>query len=929
MAKAFKFFINIVILLSSLSARAFLMSSDEPYYITRDGNYTFIYTQQDSYFVKDLIEKNRAFKKLYEKEFDWVLDDPPFLILASSRNQEANGFVTIYPTLFSAFYGGGAAAIDEFAATSWLYTLLAHESAHLYQISAKQPYSSLLKKIFGNAYPNLVFPFPYMIFPNAFIPTLMMEGNATFNENRFGNGGRLYNGIYRAIFLNLVADKKVNSRRFINEHLDWPYTQEKYLGGAYLNLYLAEKYGIEKVNSFFKLNSDHYINPFLLNRSFLDTFGLGFDEVFKDLNAQWADKAARIQRVDGKIIGQSITHGGLNRAKGKILFLTTNGKRRPDLIQVKANGSIKEDRMNLPMGEPFVIGNEVYVPSAQLVSATEIRYGLFGQGMKSLPHFYNKFVYDIQGKKTLYGDIPKSFVATHLYLDGKFIDIVHSSAMFLPNGSFVYFKQEGDIRKLILHRDGQAQVITSYRGYFGKIVDTLPNGDVYFVASTELGASLFRVSIEGVRGQAPIQRVLKADTIADARFLQPQLNGSGLLLVAEITSEGYVYKLTQLDQPQLASPDFYNYFFNNHETQNFLKDGGASALSSNIAPQSEPYSSVSAIRFNAINPLPMGTVANGDFVGGLTAEFSDPLQYHNISFTYFHDKGDTNSSSLFYANKKYFVNFDFGFIFEQDAVFADPEEKIVEARFNSYSGTFGIAVPIYRRSQVDLTLLSRYTYTYEDHIPKYDKDIEQEHSLLTQITTQRALNYSFAYDIHSYQGLTLGHEVLRDARHFKEQNVRYVGQVNLVEDLFWENYLSLGYHAVLSEARQGDIEISDSVLPEKSTIVKRFTEETSQQYVQVNKVSAGYKKALNLSYYFSSFPISLRRLAPFAIYQEFYGAKDRNDRLRTLFHEWFYGIEVEFLFVHKIPMRITFGEAKMNKQEGSAFSTLLTVDHKF
>ncbi|MEK6555608.1 MAG: hypothetical protein AABZ31_10235, partial [Bdellovibrionota bacterium] len=557
---------------------AFTVSADDDYFISSADDYDFIFAENFRPYLKALQEQNRELKATYEKDFAWKLDEKAALILTSQRNQISNGFATLFPNLHTVFYGGGTELVDDFAATSWARVLLLHETSHLYQLDAKQDYSVFLHKYLGNPLPNLVPPFTYMMVPNVFLPTFILEGNSTFNEGRFGNGGRLYSGEYRALFLNLLRTGKINSTRLINDHIFWPYGQEKYLVGGYFQLYLAETYGIEKTNQFFLANAKYFLLPFQLKKSFEDAFGVGYDPAIKAFIERFRPLAAEMQTVPGSSKIRSISHRGLARdpQTGNITFFTSDGKSRPVYYQVSGAASalgIKKKKMNIPLGEPIYLDGELYTASSEKVHHNQVRFGLFSQNYKARRDSLDHFVFDTYKNKKLYSFVPDSFVETQLYESDsrngnvKYLGVAHSSALYSPQGDILFFRQKGTERTLL--KNGQPLI--SYKGHYGKIVDAKANGDIYFVASTERGVSLFRYT------QSKLERMHAADTIVDATALNDKD-----WVVTEITATGYEYKLISDLKPTQEAPNYYQYFYEDNKFENINvpapKAGGLAAL---------------------------------------------------------------------------------------------------------------------------------------------------------------------------------------------------------------------------------------------------------------------------------------------------------------------------------------------------------------
>jgi hypothetical protein len=910
-------------------AKAFTVSDDSDYFVTSSDNYDFIYSAAFRPYVKALQDQNRELKTVYQKEFLWQLDEKASLILASPRNQIANGFATLFPNLHTVFYGGGAELIDDFSVTSWARVLLLHETAHLYQLNVKQDYSILLNKYLGNPLPNLVPPFTYMMSPSIFLPTFILEGNATFNEGRFGNGGRLYSGEYRALFLNLLRAEKINSTRLINDHIEWPYGQEKYLVGGYFQLYLAETYGIQKTNEFFFKNAHYFLLPFQLKKSFIDTFGVGYDAAIKSFIERYRPLAAEMQTVAATTKIRSISHRGLarNPADKSISFLTSNGKNLPVLHELTGTTTalnIKKKKINIPLGEPIYLEGRLYTASSETVHHNQVRMGLYSKNYKIRRDSLDHFVYDTYKNKKVYAFIPDSFNEPQIYESDannsakKYIGTAQSSPLYAPNGDILYFRQKGTERTLMKN----SQPLISYKGHYGKVVDALENGDVYFVAASERGTSLYRYT------QSKIERVHTADTIVDAKAL----NATDWV-VAEITSNGYEYKVVNDLKPIQQAPHYYQYFYEDEKKK--TPEADLLTKTAESTPE-EPYSSIGRMRFNGVDPFYLGWTEYGG-IFGFAARFADPLQFNNVSFTYNHLEGDTNDMLLLYANRKHRLNWSIGGGLDQSAIFdgdSSSSDSKVLARYETWLGLLELNYPLFVLPQVSGTLNTRYSYEYDDSDDTTVR-LDREQSVLTYFELSRSRAYPIAYLPAAQDQFVLAHEALGDIPKWQGDRVNYGALVNFSRDLGFENYLSVGYHAVRSDSPNGDIEIdqmSSSGLSTRlftPTELTRYSEDTGIEFKEAHKVSVGYQKAINFSYYFKRFPISLRRLAPFAVYQEFYTRNGTQKGLETLFHEWAYGAEFELLLFHRTPIRISATGVEMNKREGTAITTMVSFKDNF
>lgn len=911
---------------------AFTVSSDDQYYVYDDGSYRFIYSDEYRPFLKALMANNSTLKAFYEKDFGWKLDEKPYLILASPRNQIANGFATTLPTLHTVFYGGGAESVDEFAAASWVNTLLTHETSHLYQTDAKQGYSRTLKRIFGNATPDVAIPFTYMISPNIFLPTFILEGNATYNEGRFGNGGRLYNGENRALFLSLLKSGKVTSKRLMNDHIMWPYGREKYLVGAYVHQYLGQKYGVDKVNAFFMKNAEHYVNPFLLRKSFVETFGVGYEEVIRDLNAQFGPMASTMKTIDPKYktFATSITNGGFTRADSRVIFMTTDGFTWPELylISKNANGlKTVHERRNLPFGKPLFWNKKVYVPSSETVSANAIRYSFFEEGFKRDTKFDNKFVYDTADADALVADVPTSFAKVQLYNNSKFVGEVSSTGQYDEDKKPLYFTQSGDQRTLL--RDGQPLV--TYKGYYGKVADATKNGDVYIIAATEKGSGLFRVR------NGSLARVLSADTIVDAAVLSDTE-----VVVSEMTDHGYDFKVVPLETEINETPFYYEYFYDKDASMKLVTSAPQPTVEETRQPnamklnEERKYSTLRYTKFDGLDPFIAGFNAAGDLIAGIGVRFSDAMQFHSLSLTYAHMEGDTHDAAIAYTNRFYKLNWTLAGTFDQSVIANDEgtaDERIL-ARYQTYSALFQLDYPIYQAPQSGMDFTTRYEYEYDDSNDTGFK-LDREQSVLTYIDWYRSREFPISYESSLLDSFTLAHKAIGDIPKWEGNRNKYAAQVSVMRDIWNQSFVNAGYHIVKSDSPNRDIEIDSISVTgldvgfSDPTDLERYSSDSGIRYQEAHQFTAGLKKAFLTPIYFTKFPLSLRRMAPFVTYNEFYGKGNRDASLQTLFHEVAYGAEFELLFIHKFAFRITAAGVDSSARKNSDFTTFATIGQKF
>jgi len=255
----FKIYIFVFVLFSFLYADS-VVPNDKQYYKHTQESLEIVYTQENLPYASHTLSLEESLNRDYEQSFDWKLDTTLFVGLISDHNQIANGFSSQWPRNRQINYLGGTQLIDTFCATSWLDLLLYHETAHNYQVNAKgHEVSQALHEVLGNG--SLMFPF--FIIPNVVESSFMLEGNAVLNESRHGNGGRLYSGRNKAQTIVMAQADKLTPQNLYNVSLDFPYYYDLwYIQGGFFHLYLAQNYGLDRVNRYFKEKTNDFYWPF-------------------------------------------------------------------------------------------------------------------------------------------------------------------------------------------------------------------------------------------------------------------------------------------------------------------------------------------------------------------------------------------------------------------------------------------------------------------------------------------------------------------------------------------------------------------------------------------------------------------------------------------------------------------------------------------
>ena len=430
---------------------------DLPYVRLKENDFYYILPSSYKYFAEKIINTNKMLMSIYDVEYGFSLDVETEYVLASHLSQIGNGYVSMVPFSTAVLYPGAIFNFDSFATTNWLATLVYHETSHLYQLSTNNSGPGKFSQLFlGNnwinylpvpikIFPLITIPLPVLTFPNVFMPDFFLEGNATFNESRFGYGGRLYSGHFRALFYLMLNNNMLQPDRVLMNHIQFPFQREKYIGGAYFWAHLAFDFGLERAAQFFKYFSTKYLNPTRFYNAFEEYFAVSFDDyLITAFSDHRVNANAQLRFNKSELISTSTVYNPLNKNEKGIFYLSAEGgKTDRELVVVKNRDEIFRKRTNLLDGKIFEINEHFYTAAMGLVDRRKRIPSLWGQNRKPFKTFDDKYMMDIRGEMVVYADGKRSFERPYIIYNGLDFGEVHSSVLIHPEKELIYFKQKG------------------------------------------------------------------------------------------------------------------------------------------------------------------------------------------------------------------------------------------------------------------------------------------------------------------------------------------------------------------------------------------------------------------------------------------------------------------------------------------------------
>ena len=714
----FKTFLLLIAFFSlHLYAGVAIVPGDEQYYSSGNADVEVIYTEQNRYAAEQTMSLEAEIRREYEETFGFRMDSKLFVGIISQQNQVANGFSTQYPVNLQINYIGGSVANDYFTSTSWLNNLLYHETAHNYQINPKA--SSVtrgLHSVLGTSYLLLAI-FPITTIPNVTISSFLLEGNAVLNESWHGNGGRLYSGRFKAETLLQAKAGNINAPFLYNQTIGtFPYYDRHYIVGGFFQLYLSATYGLKKTNSFFYNHSTSWLWPFRTNHIFEMTFGVSYEEALAGYE-QWllADVDGFVE-AEGDRLAHSAKFTPLNNNRDKIFFMTSNAYRAPELVRVSKNDkSVYKKRESYFQSKLINIDDTYYTQASGFDGATKINMGLFDKDGYIKEGTASKMVQGyLKGGVPVYFDIPSSFDQAQLYVGEMFYAQVNSSVFIDKADNLYYFIQ--DKKRRILYKN--REVLYSYDGYYGIVSDVDSQGQVYFIANSQRGSSLFKVEANGA-----VVRVSKADNVIDARLLNDHE-----VLLAAVGQKEYYYVINALENFNEEPYNTKHFFETDSYVEGLLTQTELKRSEENLTLDDAYYGPLST--HYAGTQLALGVASkNGSalFTYALSAAFIDPLLTNQYTFFTSSGLDEVGVVGAGYENNAHLLSFGasvYGVYSEGDS----DSYRLYNSTTNSYGPTVSIntenrnyglsaflSLPVIKSGYNRANLSLRYYQDYDDN----------------------------------------------------------------------------------------------------------------------------------------------------------------------------------------------------------------------
>ena len=857
-----------------------VVPNDTNYYkATLKDDVELIYSKKNIPFAKHVADVESKIAKEYKALYGWELDERLYVTLASSHNQIANAFSSQWPNNSQVNYMGGTQLIDKFSSTSWLDTLLYHESAHNYQYNVKgSAISRGLHSLFGNGF--FLFPSPFIV-PNIAENSFMLEGNAVLNESWHGNGGRLYSGLFRAQTILQAEAGNIVASDVYNQKQQFPYGDIHYIQGGFYNLFVAQKYGMKNLNSYFKNYSSYWYLPLFTNASMRESVGRDFETTLEEFSKSYKTLATDFIKAKGERVASSQFYYSLNSDKEKIFFTTNeSGVRAPELLVIdKQTQQLQKRRESFIGGKVIKVADEYFTQGSKHTSLTEIHQGLFDSDGFVKKGTESKMIQGyLSDGRALYFDVASSFAQPQLYVDGKFYARVNSSVFIDTQDNIYYFKQEKKVRTLYKNRTP----LLSYRGFYGIVSDVDSKGSIYFIANSKLGSTLYRYR------DSKITRASNADNIAGAKLL----NDKELLLCA-INDKEYYYVKSKLTTKG-ERPYEVKLFFEDESYYGDFQPMRRESLTTKTITAKERYRAPLDMHYSATE-LGLYYTPNG-LAGTLNINFADPLMQNSFNAFAMRDDENISMVGVGYSNSMHRLSYNLSLYSVVDN--ADRDD------IRDFGVIADVTLPLYRAGYYSASLFAS---LYQDY------QTEEREPITFSLNLQRGEQFGYSLYANYLQTLDLA---MAQEREDKIYSVEY----NFQKDLPYEFYFSFGAKYAQTSS---DLENSNAQNEKRGVKVSNFSFEadmdktalfmpsieSSYYFKSASYAEVSLRKVINISSYWFTFPLSLQReslglkyrryeLTPFSLTDERVGFNESSIDFRfytVLFNKLELPITLEYI----------------------------------
>lgn len=298
--------------------------------------------------------------------------DTPIELVLQDNLDVSNGLATFFPSNRINIYAPAPSESPDLGFyDAWFRVVVVHELAHIFHLDAATGGWRVLQKVFGRA------PF---LFPNAYQPSWVSEGLATYYESRFTTAGRVRGAYHDQVMAATAAGGNwvdAGEATFIGP--TWPSGLRPYAWGSRFFERQAATWG-DSVVPRFVTESSGQLWPINTSGPLRRAGGSGVSDAWREMRNEFA----RVGRPGprGEVVVDGLRSEPSPRVSPdgrQLAYLHNDGKRSLRLVVLDVASGRRVASRRLTGGVDFTwIGDTIYLVQLDYESAVDIRKDLYG-----------------------------------------------------------------------------------------------------------------------------------------------------------------------------------------------------------------------------------------------------------------------------------------------------------------------------------------------------------------------------------------------------------------------------------------------------------------------------------------------------------------------------------------------------------------------
>ena len=267
----------------------------------------------------------------------------------------------------------------------WLTTVITHEYTHILHLDKARGAPRFLRNVFGRN---------FLLFPNVFQPTWLIEGIATYVETDVQHGHGRGQSAYFDMLMREESRNGIKPITQVNQPIaTWPGGSTPYLYGVQFHNFIADSQGPQKITQLVENYSKNII-PFFVNSNSRRVLGKGMAQLWPEfdqyVSRKYTGQLAAIQ-ARGVRQGTRITqHGyytGASRVltDGTLFYLRADGKSEPALMVQRPGQNRAEHLVDVHTSARFDVhdGAGILLVQPEVFNNASFYYDLYRVDMHS------------------------------------------------------------------------------------------------------------------------------------------------------------------------------------------------------------------------------------------------------------------------------------------------------------------------------------------------------------------------------------------------------------------------------------------------------------------------------------------------------------------------------------------------------------------